>query len=356
MEEGSRKNTTSAQKNSTDDVSETASDTNSQTRYYDSITIEKDYLTKIYETINPPSKPTGYENVGNNPDKYQQVTYRKLEIIKSMQDGDITGFVRGKREDFEDPGAWNKVGHGHYSDVYSAKFKNKLHAIKVIKRADRTLMQTHFAVDQEAEVLVYLRHPNTLTLNGVYLPSDVLQDGLEEIFNNGIIITPFFPNGDVASYCRIRNKKNQYLSRDNNKCDLDIIVKWCHELASALAYLAEIPIIHRDVAARNCLLDDELNLKLSDFGMAKVMVHVREEQKNPQYNFANANECVAIPWAAPECLQQNICMPKSDVWSLGVTMWEFLTKCKERPYIKIKSTGCVSDYDSRKNVAENWQR
>ena len=91
MEAGSRKNTSSAQKNSTDDVSETASDTNSQTRYYDAITIEKDYLTKIYETINPPSKPTGYENVGNNPDKYQQVTYRKLEIIKSLQDGDITG-------------------------------------------------------------------------------------------------------------------------------------------------------------------------------------------------------------------------------------------------------------------------
>ena len=123
-------------------------------------------------------------------------------------------------------------------------------------------------------------------------------------------------------------------------------------------HLAEIPIIHRDVAARNCLLDNDLNIKLSDFGMAKVMQHVRG-QTNPQYNFANVNECIAIPWAAPECLQQNICTPKSDVWSLGVTMWEFMSRCKERPYRHLQNCdqGEVLDFlknDGRLEKPEGW--
>ena len=107
------------------------------------------------------------------------------------------------------------------------------------------------------------------------------------------------------------------------------MIKWCHQLASAVAYLASIPIIHRDIAARNCLLSDEMDLKLCDFGLAKLKDY---REKNPQHNFARSDDKVAIPWAAPECLESAFCTPKSDVWSLGVTMWEFLNRCQVNPY------------------------
>ena len=137
----------------------------------------------------------------------------------------IESFIKAQIVDFESPDKWIKIGHGFYSDVYQANFREKTHAIKVIKTADRTLDDTHQAVDNEAEVLVHLQHENMLTLTGVYLPSDSVifgdtldggddddgfsesfSDAVHRVFKNGIIITPFYRNGDIRSYCNDRIK------------------------------------------------------------------------------------------------------------------------------------------------------
>merc|ERR1711972_138070 len=149
---------------------------------------------------------------------------------------------------------------------------------------------------------------------------DILYKNVSPIFKNGIIITPYYSNGDVKTYCENFN----YLLSD------DLVFQWCHQLSSSVAYLASVPIVHRDIAARNCLLDDELNLKLCDFGMAELL---DPKRKNPEFNFAkNENDKVAIPWSAPECLKNLTASPKSDVWSMGVTMWEFLMRCQKFPH------------------------
>ena len=57
------------------------------------------------------------------------------------------------------------------------------------------------------------------------------------------------------------------------------------------------------------------------------------KQRNPEFNFAKKeDDKVAIPWAAPECLKNQTASPKSDVWSMGVTMWEFLSRCEKFPH------------------------
>merc|ERR1711972_373112 len=146
---------------------------------------------------------------------------------------------------------------------------------------------------------------------------DILYKNVSPIFKNGIIITPYYSNGDIKTYCENFN----YLLSD------DLVFQWCHQLSSSVAYLASVPIVHRDIAARNCLLDDELNLKLCDFGMAQLL-----DPKQKVYNFGKSNDPVAIPWAAPECLKTSVASPKSDVWSMGVTMWEFLSRCEKFPH------------------------
>ena len=200
------------------------------------------HITSLYQKVERSKSNTDYENIkkerneNDAQDKVQRAIYRKLEIIDQGRppldpDDPEPNFKIAKIQDFDDPvdDPWKKIGRGHYSDVYVANFQKRLHAIKVIKRSDRSQIETHIAVDQEAEVLIYLRHPNTLKLTGVYLPADDPPADIKDIFKNGIIITPYFGKGDVVHYCGVLNKKKEYLS-------YDIIVQWCYQLASALAY------------------------------------------------------------------------------------------------------------------------
>uniref|UniRef100_A0A0M3K9B5 Protein kinase domain-containing protein n=1 Tax=Anisakis simplex TaxID=6269 RepID=A0A0M3K9B5_ANISI len=92
-------------------------------------------------------------------------------------------------------------------------------------------------------------------------------------------------------------------------------VKYCSDIASGLAYLEMMCVIHRDVAARNCLLGEEETVKLSDFGLSLLGIEYREKHmKN-----------VPIRWLAPETLKGGRYSTKTDVWSFGVTMWEIFS-------------------------------
>uniref|UniRef100_A0A914Q968 Protein kinase domain-containing protein n=1 Tax=Panagrolaimus davidi TaxID=227884 RepID=A0A914Q968_9BILA len=81
------------------------------------------------------------------------------------------------------------------------------------------------------------------------------------------------------------------------------------------------PIMHRDIAARNCLYGNE-KVKISDFGLAKTgtFFQVTQMTKAP------------IRWLAPETLKDIIYTPKTDVFSYGVLCWEIFTDAKTEPY------------------------
>jgi serine/threonine protein kinase len=75
---------------------------------------------------------------------------------------------------------------------------------------------------------------------------------------------------------------------------------------SGLCYLSAKKVIHRDIAARNCLLGDKKILKISDFGMS---VCNKEELKLDQL------KRMPFRWLSPETLKSGIFSFKSDAWS-----------------------------------------
>lgn len=101
-------------------------------------------------------------------------------------------------------------------------------------------------------------------------------------------------------------------------------VQYCLDAAKGLGYLHAKHCIHRDVAARNCLVGDN-QVKISDFGLC------REES---QY-MVSPSKKVPIRWLAPETLSQGLYTFKSDVFSFGVLMWEVFTDAQE-PYPGMK--------------------
>ena len=72
------------------------------------------------------------------------------------------------------------------------------------------------------------------------------------------------------------------------------LVSICRQVASALAYLASIKFVHRDIAARNCLVGENKAVKVADFGMARA-VHQQEYYKK-------RGGPVPFRWMAPEAV------------------------------------------------------
>ena len=69
-------------------------------------------------------------------------------------------------------------------------------------------------------------------------------------------------------------------------------------------------VVHRNLAARNVLIDGNKNLKISDFGLS----HSRVEY-----------DVFGSRWSAPEVLKSKNYSSKSDVWAFGIVLWEIAT-------------------------------
>ena len=77
-----------------------------------------------------------------------------------------------------------------------------------------------------------------------------------------------------------------------------------------MAYLEEKRLVHRDLAARNVLVQTPSCVKITDFGLAKLL-DINEDQ------YKAAGGKMPIKWLAPECIQLRTFTHKSDVWAFG---------------------------------------
>ena len=101
-------------------------------------------------------------------------------------------------------------------------------------------------------------------------------------------------------------------------------LKWAHLLsilrdaASGVSHLHLSQVIHRDLSARNFLIDDRGNVRVSDFGFAKT------RENNVSRGFTNSN-VGPIKWMSPESLLSRQFNEKSDVFAFAVFAWELMS-------------------------------
>ncbi len=69
---------------------------------------------------------------------------------------------------------------------------------------------------------------------------------------------------------------------ESNGFDIFQILKWCNDIASGMEFLSKAKVIHSDLAARNILLDDSLQAKISDFGLSRQLYTYSEYMKKQQ--------------------------------------------------------------------------
>lgn len=218
----------------------------------------------------------------------------KLRIIKEgeLRKGGILGF-----------GAFGKVFKG----VWVPEGENgKIPvAIKVLREGTGANTSKEFL--DEAYIMASVDHPNLLQLLAVCMTSQMM------------LITQLMPSGCLLDYVRIHKEK----------IGSKALLNWCTQIARGMAYLEEKRLVHRDLAARNVLVQTANCVKITDFGLAKLL-DINEDV------YKAAGGKMPIKWLALECIQHRIFTHKSDVWAFGVTIWELLTY-GGRPYENISA-------------------
>lgn len=85
-----------------------------------------------------------------------------------------------------------------------------------------------------------------------------------------------------------------------------------------MAYLSERKFVHRDLATRNCLVGEEMVVKIADFGLSRNIY-------SADYYKANENDAIPIRWMPSESIFYNRYTTESDVWAYGVLLWEIFS-------------------------------
>ncbi|XP_046731625.1 tyrosine-protein kinase RYK isoform X3 [Silurus meridionalis] len=139
-----------------------------------------------------------------------------------------------------------------------------------------------------------------------------------------MVLLPYMNWGNLKLFlrqCKLAEANNpQAISQQD-------LVHMAIQIACGMSYLARREVIHKDLAARNCVIDDSMQVKITDNALARDLFPM-------DYHCLGDNENRPVRWMALESLLNNDFSSASDVWAFGVTLWELMT-LGQTPYVDI---------------------
>ncbi|KAL6071243.1 Tyrosine-protein kinase abl1 [Balamuthia mandrillaris] len=246
--------------------------------------------------------------------------YNNKKNLKKKEDDDDarSSFSNGSLSvgemfalNFEELEFGKQIGKGSFGVVFKGKWRLTPVAIKLLNNSLRQEQLQEFR--KEVELMQNLRpHSNVVLLLGVCLhhPEHPL-----------CIVTELLPNGSLLDFLK---KQKSQLPEEEKLGWNELMVRIAKGVAAGMQHLHAEQIIHCDLSARNILLTENLEAKVADFGMSRVL-SAEEDHHQTMSNIG------PVRWMAPESLKDRVYSEKTDAWSFGVVLWEIAT-FGEMPY------------------------
>ncbi|CAN0896947.1 G-type lectin S-receptor-like serine/threonine-protein kinase At4g03230 [Linum grandiflorum] len=203
----------------------------------------------------------------------------------------------------------NKLGQGGFGPVYKGKFPGGQEI--AVKRLSSASAQGLEEFKNEVVLIAKLQHKNLVRLLGYCVEG-----------NEKMLLYEYMPN-----------KSLDFFIFDRSRC---VLLDWNMRfniimgIARGLLYLhhdSRLTIIHRDLKTSNILLDEEMNPRISDFGMARIMGGKETE--------ANTVKVVGTyGYMSPEYALDGNFSIKSDVFSFGVVLLEIISGKRNTGFYK----------------------
>ena len=191
-----------------------------------------------------------------------------------------------------------RIGVGSYGRIYKAKKNNQMYVLKEIP------------IDESEEKIENIKNEANLLAS---LDNKFVVKYYEsfQIDQNIYIVMEYCEGGDLCTYITMHQKE----SKGNFKFEEDLIWKLFIQISLGLFYIHSKKIVHRDIKSLNIFLTKNMDGKIGDLGIAKLL-------ENTKY----AKTFVGTPYyVSPEMCKNKPYNEKSDIWALGCLLYELIT-------------------------------
>ena len=189
-----------------------------------------------------------------------------------------------------------QIGSGTYGDIWKVQRKtdHKIFVLKNVTLVNLTQQQIKLSMG-EVEAMKKICHPNIIKFYESCMEGRSIN-----------IIMEHAPYGDLSCMIEQARSRGCYL---NEKSLWEYLI----QISEGLEYLHKEKILHRDIKAQNIFLDENLNIKIGDFGLVRML----------GTHSVAAHSQVGTPlYFSPELCKEESYDEKSDVWSFGCLMYE----------------------------------
>ena len=249
---------------------------------------------------------SGFDVINDSEGK-EYLVFDSSELYEDSQMGNCS-------DDFE---ILRKLGEGAFGRVFKVRSKknNKVYAMKQLNIKDirQDNEKAYQLTINETSFLEGLNNPHIIKYYKNFTEGDFLY-----------IIIEFIANGDMNGFIEAHQKFNKHIQEEQ----LWNIFLQCME---ALTYVHSMGVIHRDIKPANLLMDNNMSIKLGDFGVSAFKNKDGDNQylnaaynpfKNKEHMKYHGTTVGTTPYMAKELIQQNEYDQKVDVYAMGISFFE----------------------------------